>query len=174
MKRGEGMQKRNWTSHRSGSNRSYRRNESRTHTHKDLFVSFLCLGRSAVRWSVCFKEDEKQASQVGWGQCGRGKLMANDDVTAKLTCCTACCHKVGLDNKFVDNLVLYYRQWVAWNSSFTTGNWKVSLLRSTSCSVSTLTLLTRWAVIELCSCVCVCLRETHSLCCCGWEHTEAQ
>lgn len=36
--------------------------------------------------------------------------MANDDVTAKLTCCTACCHKVGLDNKFVDNLVLYYRR----------------------------------------------------------------
>lgn len=66
-------------------------------------MSFLCLrtGISEVRSAVCFKEDEKPASQVGWGQCDRGKLVANDVVPAKLTC-EVCRDKVGLDNKFVD------------------------------------------------------------------------
>lgn len=66
--------------------------EMRTHTERFFFLSFLCLctGTSDVRSSVCFTEDEKQVSQVDWGQCGRGKLVAgddnDDDVTTRLTC----------------------------------------------------------------------------------------
>lgn len=68
--------------------------ELNTHTIVVFFVLFLCLCTSDARSSVCFKEDEKLASQVGWGQCDRGKLVVDDDVAAKLTC-EACCYKVG-------------------------------------------------------------------------------